>query len=347
MRMVREDIYVVVNVSDLEIDMREALRNTLECPVNGSWFREFWLNAETVHGKNMKERFKSDCIAEVRRLLYASFDKLVVEGNRHFLVYDQCRSLKEIDKKTITDYRYYLREKLKMSPNSIGTSLGRIKSFLDYLEIDIKIRIPPRDESRDLDILDEKNIKDNELRLIYRTIEMVLMDNDGSPEYQGALVTWIILDTGMRAKDATTLNIDSLMLSPDGIPSIIWVIEKSTRQNKVSISIPLYQAIQRWLEIRPDVDHLSLFVNQRGDRPKYSWVYHWFKRIGGGYSPHAGRHTSGRKVYEKTKDVVYLSRRLGLKRVETAMKYIKSPDADDVDLYDKVWGSDYLNGQPK
>ena len=334
-------------VVDTEIDMREELRRTLECPLNGSYFRDFWMTAETIRGKDMKERYKTECISEMRRLLYASYENFNVQGKRHFLVYDQCRSLKEIDRSTITEYRYFMREKLGMSTNSIGSSLARIKSFLLWEKIDIEFKIPPRDESRDMDILDEKNITDKELKSIYRGIAWALSENQGSPEYQGALATQLILETGMRARDVTQLNVDSLRVSPDGIPSIQHSIEKSSRQNKISIPIPLYQSIHQWLKIRPDVDHKSLFVNSRGDRPHYSWVYHWFRRHTDGYSPHGGRHTNARKVFEKTKDIVYTSRRLGLKRVETAMKYIKSPDADDVDLYDKTWGNGYLNEHPK
>ena len=333
---------------DSVTNMRKALNDMLDCDTNGRQFKKFWMHAVKTNGSPMSSAYKEDVLADMRKLCYARFDMFTWEKGRHRLVFDQVRAIDDIGEEVLDDMAYFHREVLGVRPNTWRTIVQHIKSFYDHLNREFTYKVPAFDHSRDLDVIEERDIPDAELKLVYARIEGGLQDTPGSPPYQGALATWLDLETGTRPGDMVALNVGDLRVSPEGVPSIRFTMSKVRRGHGVSISPRLHEELLRWLSVRPaDVETNSLFVNNRGNRPAYAWFYSWVRKYTAGKCPYALRHTSGRKHMEQSGNILLVRDRLGHRDTKTTERYIKTRDYDDPSLYSDTWGRAASGGPPR
>ena len=147
---------------------------------------------------------------------------------------------------------------------------------------------------------------------------------DSSPR-DYALVCFLV-DTGARARGVATLTLERLDLERRKA----LVTEKSQKRERAR---PVYftditaEALQKWLAVRPDVDHSYVFLGLQKKAPlSSSGIYQILKRLArkagitGRFNPHSLRHAFARRLLQQGADLGTVSQLMGHSTVDVAKK---------------------------
>lgn len=141
------------------------------------------------------------------------------------------------------------------------------------------------------------------------------------------LIIYLLIQTGMRCSALTEINLDNI----DFDNRILTVTDKRSIVHKYMIDDGLEKELRNWLAIREKLlenrQSDALFISARTPRITRSCVWKIVKKYSGQVldnpiSPHKIRSAFCTLLYQETKDIEFVRKAVGHKRLDTTMRYI-------------------------
>jgi site-specific recombinase XerD len=105
---------------------------------------------------------------------------------------------------------------------------------------------------------------------------------------------------------------------------------KGNKERMVWLTASLWEMVQAWLKVRPEVESDHLFISYRGGPLSVAGIQYRLKQhcqaAGVRFSCHQLRHTFGRRLSENGLPIDSLAKLLGHSRLETTQRYIDGAD---------------------
>lgn len=249
---------------------------------------------------------------------------------------------KNLEDITIEDVERYLARDIKdgkrMSSAHRETSWSALNSFFRYMYNTGRVKNNPvKDVIRRVKSDGEEGVRTDylnkrEIRTYFRALDRGVGSSKAKSfqrhwkERDVAIVKMFLL-TGMRCSALVGINIQDI----DFEKKIVSTITKGGKYNVYDIS-GFFDVIEAWLkkrkELLGDVKCDALFISNRLQRMSVASVENLIKKYaininGKNITPHKLRATFGTMLYQKTKDIYFVSQALGHKNIETTKIYIR------------------------
>lgn len=158
---------------------------------------------------------------------------------------------------------------------------------------------------------------------------------DRALAYRDRAIVMLLLDTGIRAGELTSLTLDRLQFSISDARAVVY--GKGRKQRVVWLGKSARLAVHRYItEFRPMVQDNHVFLSRRSTPLTYVGLVRTLQRLSNlsgvdvHSNPHKFRHTYAYLyMKEKRGDVLRLSRLLGHSSVVVTEEYLKSFGADE------------------
>jgi site-specific recombinase XerD len=148
----------------------------------------------------------------------------------------------------------------------------------------------------------------------------------------------LMLRAGLRVGEIVSLTSNALLAAPNGEqPARLRVYGKGQKERIVLLTADAYAILQAWLEIRPDSEHNTVFLNERG-QPLTANGIQWLLRgygqqLGLPVTPHQLRHTYARQLTEAGMPLPSLSQLMGHSEISTTQIYTSGVDPQLAQAY--------------
>jgi len=142
----------------------------------------------------------------------------------------------------------------------------------------------------------------------------------------------LMLRCGLRVGEVHNLSQGDLYLGPTSasLPRL-WLHGKNGSQRVVYLSSQALDALQAWLDERPQVEDDAVFLNHRGHRITTRGIQYCLeqhcRRAGVSISCHQFRHTLGRHLVEHGMPITSVQQLLGHERLRTTQIYVHISNA--------------------
>jgi site-specific recombinase XerD len=141
----------------------------------------------------------------------------------------------------------------------------------------------------------------------------------------------LMLRCGLRVGEVHSLSLNDLYLHPAyGALARLWLNGKRSTQRVVYVSHQALDALNAWLEVRPQVETQAVFVNRFGDRIARNGIEvllgRYCRKAGVWITCHQLRHTFGRHMTDAGMPVTSVQRLLGHARLSTTQLYLHVSD---------------------
>ena len=217
----------------------------------------------------------------------------------------------------LKDYKRFLKQKHKASPNTVNAALAAADHFYQFLGLS-KTKV----KREDLPAEAPRALSKNEQKKLIRAAECARRAKDR------AVVT-LLLYTGIRISECADLNLDDIYAQ--GRKNRIIVRNgKGGRYREIPLNSEACEAIQAWLQERAkkfdgkETDP-ALFINQQGSRMSTSALDLIVRKVGQDagveLSAHRLRHTLLTALVRNGNDLVMVAEIGGHKRLETTRRY--------------------------
>ena len=159
----------------------------------------------------------------------------------------------------------------------------------------------------------------------------------------------LMLRAGLRVGEIAGLTTDALLSSPNPEqPARLRVNGKGQKERIVLLTTDAYAVLQAWLEIRPDSQHQTIFLNERGQPLSPNGIQWLLRRYGQQLdladTPHQLRHTYARQLTEAGMPLPGLSQLLGHSHLTTTQIYTAGADPQLAQAYQQAMAQ--LAAQP-
>lgn len=235
------------------------------------------------------------------------------------------RSLLESTAQDIREYCSELVAAKAHPPATVNRRLQSIRKFYGYaLESGLMeenpslgVKLLPQPRPKVVRGLDE-----SEIECLLDAVEQ------GSPRFvkRDYAIVQLMLQTGIRVGELTGLKLSDVSLSEKkGVVRIRG--QGASRDREIPLNISVRKALSAYFEERPASSSDHLFLTRKGDPLSVRSI----QTLVSGYARAAGvenvstytlRHTYGQHLLRDTGDLSLVTRLLGHKRLETAIKYI-------------------------
>lgn len=231
------------------------------------------------------------------------------------------------------EYKAYLINVRKQTPNTINAKMEAVQQFADFLHrqgLQDRVTLP---RQKSVSTFSVKIVGKSDLYKCRRWA-----NNYASP--RDAAVFEILLNTGLRASELTGLTVDDVQLS-DRKGKLIVRSGKGGKYREVPLNLDARTALQRYLTIRSAAQEGFLFLGQRGSLTR-SGVFDIVHRIcekgaGISVSPHTLRHTVFTQMAKNGVDLATIANLAGHSDVKlTAKYYIATQDEDREKAVDRL-----------
>ncbi len=232
--------------------------------------------------------------------------------------------IKEINVRDIISYISYTDKYLNNSASTRYRKTSSLKSFFNFL-----YKIVAIVDSNPLDLIDVPKIPKRlphylELEEVKKLLESILNNEDSYYKNRDYCIVILFLNTGLRLSELVNIKINHLEDNKS-----IRIIGKGNKERIVYLNETVIDAINNYLEIRPDSDLDYLFLNKSGsnnfgNRGIQYMLNKYLKScgLGGKYSPHSLRHTAATLLYQYGNvDIRTLQMILGHENVSTTQIY--------------------------
>lgn len=230
--------------------------------------------------------------------------------------------IKNLEIEDIYAYIMFCDRELKNSNGTKRKKSFTIKGFFKYLKEKGYI-----DEDITIDL---KVAKEGESAPIYMTLEeskQLLNTIDGRYKERDYAIVALFLNCGMRLSELVQINIDDIR------GDILTVIGKGNKERTVYLNKMCLDALESYLNVRPNVKTKALFISSReqrvANRTIQNMMTKYVKQAGlsEDYSIHKLRHTSATLLYKYGNvDIRTLQRILGHSNVATTQIYTHVDD---------------------
>lgn len=141
----------------------------------------------------------------------------------------------------------------------------------------------------------------------------------------------LMLRAGVRVEEVVTLQLGDLLTPPtDNQPARLRVMGKCRKERVVLLTADAYAVLQEWIEVRPQVEHDFVFMNERGKQITENGIEWLLRKYGRAVeikvTPHQLRHTFARQLTESGMPVTSLGKLLGHAQVSTTQIYTAGAD---------------------
>jgi site-specific recombinase XerD len=141
----------------------------------------------------------------------------------------------------------------------------------------------------------------------------------------------LMLRCGLRVGEVRTLSMNDLYLySVSGNLPRLWLHGKGDKERVAYLSSQAMNALEAWLEIRPNGSEQAVFVNRSGKRLTVTGIQlqlaTYCQRAGIWVTCHQLRHTFGRHLVEARVPVTTIQKLMGHARIRTTETYLHISD---------------------
>ena len=141
----------------------------------------------------------------------------------------------------------------------------------------------------------------------------------------------LMLRCGLRVGEVRNLSMNDLYLySVSGSLPRLWLHGKGDKERVVYLSSQAMNALDAWLEIRPNESEQAVFVNRSGKRLTVTGIQlqlaMYCQRAGVWITCHQLRHTFGRHLVEARVPVTTIQKLMGHARIRTTETYLHISD---------------------
>jgi integrase/recombinase XerC len=232
----------------------------------------------------------------------------------------------------LKDYKRYLKQKQKASPNSVNAALAAADSFYKFLGL------PGTKVKREgLPVEAPRALTRDEQNKLLRAAECARRAKDR------AVVT-LLLYTGLRISECAALDLDDVYAQ--GRKNRVIVRDgKGGRYRQIPLRVEGCDAVLAWLQERArkfagkETDP-ALFVNQVGGRMSTSALDLIVRKVGEDaglqISAHILRHSLLTNLVRSNADLVLVAEIGGHKSLETTRRYSQPTKADKLMALEKV-----------
>ncbi len=230
------------------------------------------------------------------------------------------------------DYKLYLKQELKSSPQTVNAYLTAIDSFYIFLGLG-KVKA----KREDLPALAPQALTAKEQKDFLRAIEDCKSIRDKA-------VATLLLYSGMRIGECAALNEDDIALSErKGVVKIR--AGKGGGYREIPLNSQCREALHAWLahrrKIYPNNYDPAFFISNLGQRLSVDGIDHAIRKLAksaklDGVSAHTLRHTCLTNLVRAGNDMVMVAQIGGHKKLETTMRYSLPTKFDQETAMEKI-----------
>lgn len=217
----------------------------------------------------------------------------------------------------LKDYKRFLKQKNKASPNSVNAALAACDHFYQFLGL-AKTKV----KREDLPAEAPRALSKDEQKKLIRAAERTRRAKDRA-------VVILLLYSGIRISECADLNLDDVYTQ--GRKNRIIVRNgKGDRYREIPLNSDACDAIQAWLQERAKKfdgkeTEEALFINQQGGRMSTAALDLIVRKVGQDaglqISAHVLRHSCFTTLVRKGNDLVLVAEIAGHRRLETTRRY--------------------------
>lgn len=230
--------------------------------------------------------------------------------------------------------KYFISIQTKENGKSTSDSYQRtvwfaLNSFFEYM---VKIGELKENYMNCIDVpkdCDLERINKKRILLTENDFSAILKAVDKTPSRNGFkqrdyLIMALLMTTGMRETALISINLEDINIKE----KTLYVVDKGKRDFVYSLQPGVIEILDEWLTRRAERAKCdALFINPQGNRLSAHGVYDIVKKYSGmvfskSISPHKIRSGYCSILYKDTKDIEYVRKAVGHRRITTTQRYI-------------------------
>jgi len=243
-------------------------------------------------------------------------------------------TVKRATLRDVTDFRNHLHRERRQAVASVNRALVSIRRFFDWLAQEGQVSVNPAKKVKELrrQKIAPKGLDRADVRRLLREIEL-------REDVRAGAIFSLLLYTGCRVSDLVNIELTDLLIG-ERSGSVVFRFGKGNKQRTVPLPLPARQAMGLYLESRPPVESLAVFIGERGAMTddgvralcrKYSAV------VGVRLHPHIFRHTMAKQfLADNSNDLVSLAQILGHESLNTTSRYSQRNERQLTEASDKL-----------